>query len=220
MEVKLNQYTLPLMCSLVSAFTYAIIYYTNEQLNKTSTDSEKRKKHNKKDVDHKENEECQSDKLFTKPWAKKRKDSLYLAKLKRRTSNEEEELNVEDYNDDLGENDSSFDNNEKDEYDSDDPAGFLQSRIERSEQNNRAAGERRGTIAFADELQATLGDHFKALSNSSEEKENKSGCQDIRCNHKNTQMTNGDDMPNDIKPILKQLPGSDALDAMNGMIQT
>ena len=206
------------MCSLVSAFTYAIILYTNDRLKRTSTDSEKRKKRSKKDEDHKEHDECQSDKLFVKPWGKKRKDSLYLAKLKRRTSNEEEEFNVEDYNDDLGENESSFDGNEKDQYDSDDPAGFLQSRIERSEQNNRAAGERRGTIAFADELQATLGDHFKTLADSSEEKKKKSGCQDIVCNHKNTRMTNDNDMLNDIKPILKQLPGSDALDGMNGMI--
>ena len=218
MEIKLNQYTLPLMCSLVSAFTYAIIVYTNDRLNRTSTDSEKRKKHGKKDVDHKDNDEYQSDKSFAKPWAKKRKDSLYLAKLKRRTSNEEEEFNVEDYDNDQGENETSFDSNEKGEYDSDDPAGFLQSRIERSEQNNRAAGERRGTIAFADELQATLGDHFKTLADSSEEKKKKSGCRDIDCNHKNTQMTNGNDMLNDIKPILKQLPGSDALDGMNGMI--
>ena len=206
------------MCSLVSAFTYAIIFYTKDRLNRTSTDSGKRKKGSKKDEDHKEHEECQSDKLFAKPWAKKRKDSLYLAKLKRRTSNEEEEFTVEDYNDDKGENESSFDGHEKDEYDSDDPAGFLQSRIQRSEQNNRAAGERRGTIAFADELQATLGDHFKTLSDSSEEKKNNSGCQDIHCNHKNTEMTNGNHMLNDIKPILKQLPGGDALDGMNGMI--
>ena len=218
MEIKLNQYTLPLMCSLVSAFTYAIIVYTNDRLNRTSTNSEKRKKRSKKDEDHKEPDECQSDKLFAKPWAKKRKDSLYLAKLKRRTSNEEEEFNVEDYNDDLGENESPFNGNEKDEYDSDDPAGFLQSRIQRSEQNNRAAGERRGTIAFADELQATLGDHFKSLADSSEDKKNKSGCQDTVCNHKNTQMTNGNDMLNDIKPILKPLPGGDTLDGMNGMI--
>ena len=218
MEIKLNQYTLPLMCSLVSAFTYAIIVYTNDRLNRTSTDSEKRKKHGKKDVDHKDNDEYQSDKSFAKPWAKKRKDSLYLAKLKRRTSNEEEEFTVEDYNDDKGENESSFDGHEKDEYDSDDPAGFLQSRIQRSEQNNRAAGERRGTIAFADELQATLGDHFKTLADSSEEKKKKSGCQDIHCNHKNTQITNGDGMLNDMKPILKQLPGSETLEGMNGMI--
>ena len=205
------------MCSLVSAFTYAIIYCTNERLNRTSNDSEKRKKHRKKDLHHKEHEECQSDKS-EKPWAKKRKDSLYLAKLRRRTSNEEEEFNVEGYDNDQGGNESSLNDNEKNEYDDDDPAGFLQSRIQRSEQNNRAAGERRGTIAFADELQATLGDHFKALSDSSEEKKNNSGCQDIDCNHKNTQTTNGDDMLNGIKPILKQLPGSDALDGMNGMI--
>ena len=214
MEIKLNQYTLPLMCSLVSAFTYAIIFYTNDRLNRTSTDSGKRKKQSKKDEDHKEHEECQSDKLFAKPWAKKRKDSLYLAKLKRRTSNDEEELKVEDYDNDQGENETSFDSNEKNEYDSDDPAGFLQSRIQRSEQNNRAAGERRGTIAFADELQATLGDHFKTLSESSGDKKNNRGCQDIDCNHKDTQ----NDMLNDIKPILKQLPGSDTLDGMNGMI--
>ena len=218
MEIKLNQYTLPLMCSLVSAFTYAIIYYTNDRLNRTSTDPEKQKKHSKKDVDHNEHEECQSDKLIAKPWAKKRKDSLYLAKLRRRTSNEEEESKVEDHDTDQGENEGSFDGNEKDEYDSDDPAGFLQSRIERSEQNNRAVGERRGTIAFADELQATLGDHFKTLSDSSGEKKNNSKCQDIDCNHKNTQMTNGNDLLNNIKPILKPLPGSDALDGMNGMI--
>ena len=214
MEIKLNQYTLPLMCSLVSAFTYAIIFYTNDRLNRTSTDSEKRKKQSKKDEDHKEHEECQPDKLFAKPWAKKRKDSLYLAKLKRRTSNDEEELKVEDYDNDQGENETSFDSNEKGEYDNDDPAGFLQSRIQRSEQNNRAAGERRGTIAFADELQATLGDHFKTLSESSGDKKNNRGCQDIDCNHKDTQ----NDMLNDIKPILKQLPGSDTLDGMNGMI--
>ena len=72
MEIKLNQYTLPLMCSLVSVFTYAIILYTNDRLNRTSTDSEKRKKQRKKDEDHKEHEECQSDKLSAKPWAKKR----------------------------------------------------------------------------------------------------------------------------------------------------
>ena len=218
MEIKLNQYTLPLMCSLVSAFTYAIIFYTKDRLNRTSTDSGKRKTRSKKDEDHNEHDECQSDKLFAKPWTKKRKDSLYLAKLKRRTSNEEEELNVEDYNDDLGENESSFDGNEKDEYDSDDPAGFLQSRIQRSEQNNRAAGERRGTIAFADELQATLGDHFKALADSSEEKKNNSGCHDIHCNHKNTHLKGGNEMLNDMKPILKQLPVSDTLDGTNGMI--
>ena len=214
MEIKLNQYTLPLMCSLVSAFTYAIIFYTNDRMNRTSTDSEKRKKQCKKDVDHKDHEEYQSDKLFEKPWVKKRKDSLYLAKLKRRTSNDEEELKVEDYDNDQGENETSFDSNEKGEYDNDDPAGFLQSRIQRSEQNNRAAGERRGTIAFADELQATLGDHFKTLSESSGEKKNNRGCQDIDCNHKDTQ----NDMINDVKPILKQLPGSDTLDGMNGMI--
>ena len=214
MEIKLNQYTLPLMCSLVSAFTYAIIFLTNDRLDRTSTSSEKREKHSKKDEDHKEHEECQSDKSFEKPWLKKRKDSLYLAKLKRRTSNEEEEFKVEDYDNDQGENETSFDSNEKNEYDSDDPAGFLQSRIQRSEQNNRAAGERRGTIAFADELQATLGDHFKTLSESSGEKKNNRGCQDIDCNHKDTQ----NDMLNDVKPILKQLPGSDTLDGMNGMI--
>ena len=214
MEIKLNQYTLPLMCSLVSAFTYAIIFLTNDRLERTSTNSEKRKKYSKKDEDHKEHEECQSDKSFEKPWAKKRKDSLYLAKLKRRTSNEEEEFKVEDHDNDQGENETSFDSNEKNEYDSDDPAGFLQSRIQRSEQNNRAAGERRGTIAFADELQATLGDHFKTLADSSGQKKNNMGCQDIDCNHKDTQ----NDMLNDIKPILKQLPGSDTLDGMNGMI--
>ena len=161
MEIKLNQYTLPLMCSLVSAFTYAIIFLTNDRLERTSTNSEKRKKHSKKDEDHKEHEECQSDKSFEKPWAKKRKDSLYLAKLKRRTSNEEEEFKVEGHDNDQGENETSFDSNEKNEYDSDDPAGFLQSRIQRSEQNNRAAGERRGTNACPDEHQPTLGAQFK-----------------------------------------------------------
>ena len=206
------------MCSLVSAFTYAIIFLTNDRLERKATNSEKRKKDSKKDEDHKEHEECQSDKSFEKPWAKKRKDSLYLAKLKRRTSNEEEEFKAEDYDNDQGENETSFDSNEKGEYDNDDPAGFLQSRIARSEQNNRAAGERRGTIAFADELQATLGDHFKDLADSSEEKKNNSGCHDIHCNHKNTHLKGGNEMLNDMKPILKQLPVSDTLDGTNGMI--
>ena len=31
MEIKLNQYTLPLLCGLVSSITYAIIRYTIEQ---------------------------------------------------------------------------------------------------------------------------------------------------------------------------------------------
>ena len=78
-----------------------------------------------------------------------------------------------------------------DDFESNDPAHLLQERIERSKKSKKGACGRRATIAFADELQATLADHLKTFDTTEDKPTNNALLSPVI----NT---------SDEKPILKQ----------------
>ena len=217
MEIKLNHYTLPVLCGIVSSITYAILYFSSESFQK----ARKPKGSGKTKAYDELGSEDDSDTEYYTQMSRQRKDSVHLAKHKRKLSSEKTSNDALDAieksgNDEDDESDSSTENckfqnlktrkdslrltslsrtssngkasNKKDVYDqenlnwdvsqgnaknsyhdqdddfeSNDPAQLLQERIERSKRNKKGAGGRRATIAFADELQATLADHLKSF---------------------------------------------------------
>ena len=210
MEIKLNQYTLPLLCGLVSSVTYAIIRYTIQP--KTQNFKEKKGQNNSMKDESEEGDTDSSETEYMIQKSLTRKDSIdaiYLAKHKRKISESQDEIecNNDPYDKKIKE-DTLTESTKYEEYDCDEseennPAQMLHERIERSKLNSSGTGARRGTIAFADELQATLADHFKHSDSSVD----KSGCNAILnkdgIDKNETNMISAEPA-SDIKPILKQ----------------
>ena len=243
MEIKLNHYTFPVLCGVVSSITYAILYFTSNTSKKTKHAS------SSQSIDTDESNDDDEDTEYLNKKSKLRKDSVYLAKNKRKASNEDTihsngVLNVNQmFDTDDVESDSSAigyeieslktkrdslhltklqrhplcektshghnilnednsilnvaqgttkysNHDELDEFEISDPAQLLQQRIERSKRNKKGAGGRRATIAFADELQATLAEHLK----SHEATEDK---------HEENSLLSPYINSSDVKPILK-----------------
>ena len=246
MEIKLNQYTLPVLCGIVSSITYAILYFTSNSPQKTKQGDGSSQS---KDTDELDSEDEDIEYLFQK--SKLRKDSVHLAKHKRKSSNEsttlsntalngqqrfnnkdddESDSSLTDYqieslktrkdslhltklqrhplsqktsygqnvldgetlipNGTQGNTESSNHEN-NDEFETNGPAQLLQERIERSKRNKKGAGGRRATIAFADELQATLAEHLKT-------------CETTEDKHAENGLLSPGINSLDVKPILKQ----------------
>ena len=225
MEIKLNQYTLPVLCGIVSSITYAALYLTSSSFQKPNSGKGSKKR---KVKDEFCSEEDSTDTEYFSKKSMQRKDSVHLAKYKRKLSNEKQGANSSQNNknglnndDDDGSDSSISDCNiqslqtrkdslhltklhhsssnetasrkykesdkevlnwvtthgnekdsnhaEDDDFEINDPAQLLQERIERSKRNKKGAGGRRATIAFADELQATLVDHLKSFESHAED---------------------------------------------------
>ena len=244
MEIKLNHYTLPVLCGVVSSITYAILYFTSNPSKKTK---QRANSSHSIDTDESNSEDEDTEYLIQK--SKLRKDSVHLAKNKRKASNEETihrngvlKVNQMLDEDDVESDSSAIDyeieslktrkdslhltklqrhplcektshehnvldednlilnvsrgttkysnHDENDELETNDPAQLLQERIERSKRNKKGAGGRRATIAFADELQATLAEHLKSHE-TTEDKHEENGLLSPSMNS------------SDVKPILK-----------------
>ena len=217
MEIKLNQFTLPLLCSLVSTFTYAIICYTLERSKHHSGEPKKQKKrpviHEEEYTDDDEDAEPE----FFARKSKLRKDSLYLAKTKRKTSGDEiqHSKKASDYNVEADIYPEEHSDNDLDDNESEDPAHLLQERIKRSKKNKPGTGGRRGTIAFADELQATLADHFKATCDPCPEKQNCNGSQQAP-EEKKQHHAKTIESSLEVKPILKHASCQDICEDIEG----
>ena len=149
MEIKLNQYTLPLLCSLVSAVTYIIICRI-----KQNDHGEKGKAAKAQHQDKDSDEEDEYDNYINLD-RKARKDSVRIHKT--RLSGDE---NTAANNLKLLNESYSSEYNKDDEDENDDPAQMLEERQKRCRQ--LGAGGRRGTIAFEDELRATIKKDLKA----------------------------------------------------------
>ena len=246
MEIKLNHYTLPVLCGLVSSITYAVLYLTSSSSKNPKLERSSKKR---KVKDEFCSEEDSTDTEYLTKKSMQRKDSVHLAKYKKKLSNEKQRVNSSQSNkngldnDDDDESDSSISDcniqslqtrkdslhltklhrsssnetasrkfkesdkealdwvaahgNEKDsnhaeddDFEINDPALLLQERIERSKRNKKGAGGRRATIAFADELQATLADHLKSFESHAED------------NHGENSLLSPSSITS--KPILKQ----------------
>ena len=246
MEIKLNHYTLPVLCGVVSSITIAVLYLTSSSFQKPNS-GKSSKKRKVKDEFCSEDDSTDTEYLTKK--STQRTDSVHLAKCKRKLSNEKQGANdsqnnkYELNNDNNDESDSSISDcnnhslqtrkdslhltklhrsssnettsrkykesdkevlkwvtthgNEKDsnhaeddDFEINDPAQLLQERIERSKRNKKGAGGRRATIAFADELQATLADHLKSFESHAED------------NHGENSLLSPSSITS--KPILKQ----------------
>ena len=245
MEIKLNHYTLPVLCGIVSSITYAILYFSSESFQKAKNS----KGPSKTKVSDDLSSDDDSDTEYHMHMSRLRKDSVHLAKHKRKLSNEKssnEALDSKEIlnNDEDDESDSSTENckfkslktrkdslhltplsrtssngktfnrrdvydqgnlnwdvsqgnaknsnhDQEDDFETNDPAQLLQERINRSKRNKKGAGGRRATIAFADELQATLADHLKTFDTTEDKPAN------------NALLSPAIDT-SDKKPILKQ----------------
>ena len=74
-----------------------------------------------------------------------------------KASNRKDVYGQENLNWDVSQGNIKNSNHDQDDdFETNDPAQLLQDRINRSKRNKKGAGGRRATIAFADELQATL----------------------------------------------------------------
>ena len=172
MEIKLNHYTLLLLCGLVSGVTFAIILLTIYCVKENTRSSKKKTKTENDNGEYEDDTEEYEDTNYCIQKSKDRKDSIDLARKKIQPSEANEEVQyTNDYNNDDIEEDAQYDERKDNQWKYRDegpenftPAQMLEERIERSRKSNCGSGGRRGTIAFADELQDTLADHFKQIA--------------------------------------------------------
>ena len=108
MEIKLNHYTLPVLCGIVSSITYAILYFSSESFQK----AQKSKGSNKTKVSDESSSEDDSDNQYYTQMSKQRKDSVHLAKHKRKLSSEKASNDALDSKE-------KFDNDDDDDDESD-----------------------------------------------------------------------------------------------------
>ena len=156
MEIKLNQYTLPLLCSLVSAVTYIIIYCT--KTNGHGEEGRAGKVHGQSEDSNDEDESDNSEPNYYIQQARGRRDSVVVHRRRLSSGGGDMVSNIAAANDTKLFNESDSEESDKyDEFETDDPAQLLEARQKRSRQpSGGGAGGRRGTIAFEDELRATI----------------------------------------------------------------
>ena len=160
MEIKLNQYSLSLLCGLVSAITCIAISYLKEKEQETTKDDGKRHSDEEDEGDNSDDDDLPATSRFLKQ-GMRRTDSFCLTK---------ERLSEASY---TKEGDQVLKNHEGvgiiyeknvGDIDEVDPAQMLEERQRRI--RHISTTKRRGTIAFADELQSNI---RKQLSSQREE---------------------------------------------------
>ena len=166
----------------------------------------------KKETENDEDEYEDEDTDYYVQKLNNRKCSIHLTKQKRKRSRSNEEVpytNNEPNEEVLYTNDYNNSGIKNDEWSENfNPAQMLEERIERSRKSNGGSGGRRGTIAFADELQDTLADLCKQMPS----------CPNINVDgtEENRQCEQTMDSSSDIKSILKQHSNENICEEIEG----
>lgn len=175
MEIKLNKYTIPLLCFLcilVTIITWYIIKRCTKEKDNDSKKKNSRKFHhqNKDKSEEEDNIYDEKETEYYKKQSVKRKDSIFITK--KRMSQEMNKMtrlyeteNEEEHDDPhLNNKNSSNEGYNGGQSENGDPAEMLEERLERS--RKFCAEQQRDVIVFEDELQDIVANEFNRSQSS------------------------------------------------------